>query len=228
MKILIAEDEMLISEMLKEMLEEQGHEVVDQVMNYDDAVDVLEKYPEINMVICDINFNQAKNGIDLGNYIREKHSCSFIYLTSYSDDKTMFEAAKTRPSAYLIKPFSNHEIKAALMVAKANWIESERFTVFKDGHTNVKIWSKEIEYIQSDNNYITLFTETKNYLIRSSLDDFLLKLDCENLVRSHRSFAVNSAFIKAIQGNVIYTENAQIPVSRKYKDEIIELFENMI
>lgn len=227
MKILIAEDEMLISEMLKEMLEEQGHQVVSQVMNYDDAVDVLEKHPEINMVFCDINFNQPKNGIDLGNYIQEKYQCCFIYLTSYSDDKTMFEAAKTRPSAYLIKPFSYNEIKAALMVANVNWIESEKFTVFKDGHTNVKVWSKEIDYIQSDNNYITLFTDVKSYIIRSSLDDFLTKLGCQNLVRSHRSYAINLSSIKAIQGNIIFTENAQIPVSRKYKDQIIELFENM-
>jgi two-component system response regulator LytT len=191
MKILIAEDEMLISEMLKEMLIEQNHEVVGQVMNFEDAVDFLDNNTDIDMVICDINFNSTKTGIDLGREIRDKYECGFIYLTSYSDDKTMLDAVETKPLAYLIKPFSEINIKAAMLVAQAHFSDSEKHIVFKDGYTTIKIYSKDIDYIQSDNNYITVFTDSKSHIIRSSLDDFLQKLACKNIVRVHRSFAVN-------------------------------------
>ena len=47
MKILVVEDEMIISEDIRWMLEERNYTVTDQAVDYDDAIQSIEKILQI-------------------------------------------------------------------------------------------------------------------------------------------------------------------------------------
>lgn len=224
MKILIAEDEMLVSEMLREMLIELGHEVIGQAKNYEEAISILEDIEYVDFAICDINFNRTKNGIDLGEVLTSQYELPFIYLSSYSDDETLLEASRTLPGGYLVKPFSSTDLKAVLIMMGARLKDQEKFIVFKDGIDIVKLSSAEVLYLQSDGNYITINTQVKRYVIRNSLDYILNDFMCKDLVRVHRSFVVNVKMIDIISSHHLRIGNDEIPISRKYKDTIMSLY----
>ena len=130
MKILIIEDELLISEMLKEILLELGHEVPSQAKSFEKAIEELE-HGSFDLAICDVNLNQDKNGIDIGRLLQTKYELPFIYLSSYSDEKTLQLAAKTEPMAYLIKPFNKSDILATLVIIESKVMKGNKSIMIK-------------------------------------------------------------------------------------------------
>jgi DNA-binding LytR/AlgR family response regulator len=220
MKILIAEDEMLISEMLKEILIELGHEVVGQTLNFQESIELLDKNPKIELVLCDINFGEEKTGIDLAKELQNKYQLPFIYLTSYSDKDTVVNAAKTNPLAYLLKPFNIRDIKTTLILVEEKLKKEDQFIVFKDGYNQVKLYASNIVFVESDNNYITIQTVDRKFTIRNSLENFINKLSCHHLMRVHRSYAVNLKKVDSISSLFLFIGGQKIPLSRKYKEDI--------
>jgi len=78
--ILIVEDEVLIAQDLKEILEETGYTEIFKARNYHQAIDALNAH-QIDIVLLDINLNDTKSGIDLGNHIHQQlHIPLFILL----------------------------------------------------------------------------------------------------------------------------------------------------
>jgi CheY-like chemotaxis protein len=71
MFILTVEDEFLISEYLREILEGGGHEVI-ATFDADEAIEVLERVGDIQLVITDINMPGSMDGLRLAAAIRER------------------------------------------------------------------------------------------------------------------------------------------------------------
>ncbi len=222
--ILIVEDELMIAEMTKDMLMIIGYSVLGVANNYQTALQFLSNPSEIDMVILDINLNDSKNGIDIGKQIKEEYRIPFIYLTSYSDPSTIKEAALTTPAAYLLKPFTKSDLYTTIELIKARKHQHNETVIVKEDGLNIKIESKYITYVKSDNNYIEIHTTSKKYTQRVSLDKFLENISDSNFIRVHRSYLVNIINIDAINGQYVYIGAEKIPMSRTYKEEVLELF----
>jgi DNA-binding LytR/AlgR family response regulator len=218
--ILIVEDELLIAELLKELLQDLNNTVVGIVKTYDAAVEVLRKKPEIDLVMLDINLNDHKNGIDLARYIEAQHAIPFIFLTSYSDQKTVEEAAELQPHAYLIKPFTQNDLFISLSLLKNRTKTNEKHVVIKDGFVTYRIRLKDILWIKSETIYIEIVTRTKKYLVRNSLLRFLEEYPDEQLFRAHKSYVVNLSCIEAVNAQHLIINGTQIPISRNSKKEL--------
>lgn len=224
LNILIIEDELLIAEMLKEMLLELECNVVAVAKNYDSALEVLEKHKEINFAILDINLSETKTGLDVAQKINDEFKIPFIFLTSYSDKNTIKEAIALKPESYLIKPFSKTDLYVTLEIINTRKKIEERILIIKDGHLTVKIKHQDIFWVKSDNIYLEVKTDEKTYLVRNSLDKFIEELSDSNFIRIHRSYAVNMGHIKAVNGQYIIIKDEKIPLSRNYRDELMERF----
>jgi PAS domain S-box-containing protein len=57
------------------------------------------------------------DGIEAYKMIKEKYDIPVVYLTAYSDEKTLNRAKTTTPYGYIIKPFEDRELKCAIEVA---------------------------------------------------------------------------------------------------------------
>jgi len=118
--ILIIEDEVLIAEDLAETCLSYGYEVVEPAYSPGDALNKLNK-ERVDLVFLDINLESSINGIEIADYINDKLNIPFIYLTSYADSKTLAQARKTKPMAYLTKPFKKSDIYTTIEIAMENY-----------------------------------------------------------------------------------------------------------
>ena len=226
--ILIVEDELMIAEMIKEMLSELDYQVLGVAKNYKEATANLEsKRDVIDLIVLDINLNDHKNGIDIGSLIKEKYQIPFVYLTSYSDPQTIRAAASTEPAAYLFKPFTVGDLHATVEVIKARKAVSAKSIMIKENDLNVKLEVADISYVKSDNNYLEIFTSRKKHLTRNSLEKFLEDVEESNIIRVHRSFAINISKIQAVNGQYLMIDDQKIPISRKHKSELMDMLEQI-
>jgi two-component system, LytTR family, response regulator LytT len=224
LKILIVEDELLIAEMLKETLADLNYVVLDVAKNYEQAFLSLNKFPDINFIFLDINLSEDKTGFDIAQNINDNYNIPFIFLTSYSDKKTIQEAIAFKPEGYLIKPFIKSDLFIILEVYKSKNNLSERSIEIKEGHFLVKILHKDIILVKSENIYLEIKTIQRSYLIRNSLDKFLEQLNDNDFIKIHRSYVVNTKRIKAINRVQLIVESDKIPISRIHHDELVKRF----
>ena len=222
--ILVVEDDLMLAEMTEYMLSELNYALVGIAKNYETALQYLEEYKEIDMAILDINLEGEKTGIDIGKEINDKYKIPFIYLTSFTDPITIKKAAKTAPSAYLLKPYSKHDLFSTIEMVKERKLQTSQSIIIKDGDLNIKIQRKNINYIKSDNNYIEIYTSNKKYTQRSSIESFLEELSNPNFMRIHRSYAVNINKVDAVNGQYVLIGEDKCPLSRIHKDEVLKFF----
>ena len=222
-QILIVEDELMIAEMTKEMLLELGYKVVGIAKNYEQAREQLDSNTAIDLAILDINLNQETDGTDIAKYIQENKKIPFIYLTSYSDPSTVKKASTTKPSAYLLKPYTKGDLFTTVEIIKSRK-DTDVPVLLKDGDYSVKINSNEISYVKSDNNYLEIFATEKKYVMRNSLESFLSELNNPNFIRIHRSYAINIMKVEAINGQHVIVDSYKCPISRTHKQGLLEFF----
>ena len=73
---------------------------------------------------------------------------------------------------------------------------------------------KDISCIVAERSYCRLFTTGGSYLLCISLGVLERKLRSPSLLRVHRSYLVNLAWIREIDGNCLRVDNRSIPVAR--------------
>ncbi len=241
-KILIVEDNVIIADDMQSMLEEIGYEIVDNVIVYEQAEEVL-KNNEVDLVLIDIILASDKTGIDLGQHIREKYNIPFIFVTSNSDRATVENAKSVKPNGYLVKPFEQQDLYTSIEIALSNFdynaateggtpgvahVESAMGnSVLKDSifvkkqHLYYRIQFEDIQFIKADNVYLEVNTADKKFLVRSPLKDYLEKLPKHKFYRAHKSYIVNVDHIDAINSKDIMINNTLIPISKDFKEFII-------
>ena len=112
-KILIVEDEPIISDDIESTLLSNDYDVACKAYSSTQALDMLlSRYPDL--VLLDIAIKGDKDGIDIATIIREKYHIPFIFLTSYSDKVTLDRAKPTMPYGYIVKPFKDRDLLTAI------------------------------------------------------------------------------------------------------------------
>ncbi len=117
MDVLIVEDETIVAFDIENILTSLGYRVVDCVINYKEALNIIEKMtPDI--IFMDINLKNSKDGIETAIAIKKIKDIPIIYLTAFSDDETLQRAIETNPIGYLLKPFTKEDIKSIMRLSQ--------------------------------------------------------------------------------------------------------------
>ncbi len=127
-RILIVEDEPAIARNLAMILQAKDYSIIGIAYDQIDAQDKLAKN-NTDLALLDINLGGNMDGIKIGKLIHDKYQIPFIYVTSYADDSTLEAAKVTRPAGYIVKPFEEREIYAAIKIA---W-----FNAHNDAHSTI-------------------------------------------------------------------------------------------
>lgn len=117
--IVVVEDELIIADSIKEILEDEGYEVHSNITSYDKAVAAINLLKP-QLVLIDINLNGLKDGIDVGHFLLSFDKIPFLYLTSISDHLTLDKVKETRPAGYILKPFTLETLKANVAIVLNN------------------------------------------------------------------------------------------------------------
>jgi two-component system, LytTR family, response regulator LytT len=183
-KIIVVEDDALIADSLKMLLEGFGYDVSAVCNTYQEAIVALQQI-DFDLLLTDINLGKGidvESGIQVGQYCKTHCNKPIIYLTAYADKDTISKSALASPAGYLVKPINENTLFATIQLALAN-IENKTaldkpedvdYLFIKIGTTNFKVFWKEVYRVEALKNYVKLYTVAgqSNLLIRSSLLNF--------------------------------------------------------
>lgn len=215
--ILLVEDDFLNRRLTKKVLQETGYQVV-EAKNAAEALAILtEKW--VDLAILDINLGEGEvDGIRLGQLLQDKRTIPFIYLTAYDNAQVIGEAVSTSPYAYLTKPFKTSDLIASveLTLIKAGQAARAKQTILvRDETYKVELPLDEINYIESEGNYLLFHTDKKVYRSRSTLSQISAYLPAAQFFQTHRAFIVNKEKVRKYNSRSVIVGTREIPLSKK-------------
>ncbi|HZT67434.1 MAG TPA: response regulator [Acidimicrobiales bacterium] len=145
MRVVIAEDEAIIRLDLKEILEEEGYEVVGETGRGDEAVELVRRLRP-DLAILDVKM-PGKDGLEAARDISSERLAAVLILTAFSQRNLIEDARDAGALAYLVKPFQKAELVPALEVALAR--------------------HAEIRALEDENRSLAEQLETRRYLDRA-------------------------------------------------------------
>lgn len=122
-RVIIADDEAIIRMDLREMLSNLGYLVVGEVGDGRSAVNLARELKP-DLVIMDVRFEGDEfDGIEAARLLTEEKIAPVLLLTAYSQ-RDLVERAKTAGVAgYIVKPFRESDLTAAIEVSLARFAE---------------------------------------------------------------------------------------------------------
>ncbi|MGQ0847198.1 MAG: ANTAR domain-containing response regulator [Sporichthyaceae bacterium] len=120
-RVVIAEDETLIRMDLREMLEEEGFDVVGEAGDGRRAVELVEELKP-DLVILDVKM-PIQDGITAAEQIVAKRGAAVVMLTAFSQKELVSRARDAGVMAYLVKPFTKNDLLPAIEMAVSRHAE---------------------------------------------------------------------------------------------------------
>ena len=213
------------------------------------AVETIEKEkPEL--VFLDVQMPDL-DGFGVLRELKSTTLPALIFVTAY--DQYALRAFEASATDYLLKPYTTQRFTQAVERAM-RWIESadrsenderlkrlmrevlqshavappeggslDRFVAKRQGRTQF-VTANEVDWIESDGNYIRLHVGTANHLVRGTIANCEERLDPRQFVRVHRRYIVNMERIREVQpwfgGDyvILLKTGQQVRLSRTYRE----------
>jgi YesN/AraC family two-component response regulator len=115
-KIMVVEDEKLVSESIQQSLEKLGYDVAGNASTGEQAVE-LARRTSPDLVLMDIHLPGKLDGIEAAREIRGGLGIPVVYLTGYTDLRTVQRAQISAPYGYIVKPVAERELEITLSIA---------------------------------------------------------------------------------------------------------------
>jgi DNA-binding LytR/AlgR family response regulator len=137
---------------------------------------------------------------------------------------------------YLLKPFAFSRFLKAVQKARdfadmknntASSISSSYLFVRSEKRIE-KIELKDILYVESLGNYVSICTENKKIIAYLTLKSIESQLPANEFIKIHQSFLVACSRIDAIEGNEMKIMDKALPISRNYRDTVMQMVQERL
>lgn len=238
-RILIVEDDVNIAENIQEILELMGYVNIDIANSANQAIKVIKKYRP-DLVFMDIKLKGDKDGIELGDIIKQMTDAPLVFVTSYSDPTIIERAKKINPAGFIVKPFNTNDIHAIVEIvlynqrikpaAEAVVVKAKEESPYlvtdavfiKADNAFERVPYKDIHYVEANGNMVTIFTKSRNYTIRKSMKDMEDKLPHHLFLRVQKSYIVQLGQIESFNTKDINLMcGAVVQVGRQYYNSFL-------
>jgi two-component system LytT family response regulator len=127
---------------------------------------------------------------------------------------------------YMLKPISQDRFDKAAQKAK-DYFDLKGVTnppdylfVKADGRLE-KIIFNEVLFIEGMENYVIIHTASKKVITHSTLKSLIEKLPKQAFLQTHKSYIVAINKVGAVEGNMLYIGNHQVPIRRQLRDQVL-------
>lgn len=201
-----------------------------------EALNFLDSCSEpIDIIFLDIEM-PGINGIE---FIQTLHKKNPAIVLTTSHNEFALEAFENHVLDYLVKPLTYPRFLKAVLRAKETLnkhpLKNEDILFIKSETERIKIHGPDIIYLKAQGDYVTIYTQTAEYTIYSTLNAMEEKLFYQTYARVHRSFIVRIDKIEFLDDKAIALKDTTngslkgitIPIGPKYKDAFFKKI-NMI
>ncbi len=226
-RCLIVDDEPLARELIRgHILKLENIEIVGECDNAMKAMEALRKHT-VDLMFLDIKMPQM-TGIDFLKTL--KRPPKVIITTAFS--QYALDGFELDVVDYLMKPVTFERFfksinkyfqtgnSDSVEVDGGNGTAEEAFIYVKENKKVIKIYMKEIHFIEGLNEYIRIHTDNRRVVVKSSLQGMESKLPPEQFIRIHKSYIVSIPRIRAFNATTIELENAKLRIGRNYKNQV--------
>jgi two-component system, response regulator PdtaR len=251
--ILIVEDESIVAMDLAAGLEMDGYNIAGITDNFFDAIELF-KNNAVDIVLMDIQIIGDTDGIDTAAALLKIKYVPVIFLTAFSDAKTVERVKQICPAAFLSKPYSINNVRISIELALSNFAFTKDINVggklvalkdqpdvvahkdketilqlndhlfIKQNYRFVKLKTEDIQYMESANNHVSIIAATQKFTVRMQMTELLEKLVLKNIVRIHRSYAVNILAISSFNDQEVVIGKTELPIGKIYKEDFLKHF----
>ena len=232
----MVDDDPIATKLLLKGIATIGHTVVAAAKNYSEAL-LLAQVPneQPDVFLIDIHLNDVKDGIELAHEIRKQYAIPCILVTGNADSGTIGRIIEDGFLHILVKPVKNDELRAIVEIAVAHKEDlahqksttEQHLRVIKDcifikeGADLIKVKYSEIKFLMSSHIYVHVVTIAKEFIVRTSLTEYINHFDPMLFMRTHRSYAVNVEFIEKITSTEVWVEGKSLPLAKQYREELL-------
>ncbi len=230
---IIIDDEELARRLIKNHLSQlDNFSLVASCESAIEASKIL-KQQDVDLIFLDIEMPVLKGTDFFKNLI---HKPKVIFTTAYRD--YALDGFELNAIDYLLKPITfgrffkaiekftetqQHTKENHSPVVDTPISKKEEFIFIREDRKQVKVFFDDILYIESIKDYIKIYSNKKNHIIKHSITAFKHNLDTR-FTRIHRSYIVNSDKITAYTKHDIEIENIEVPIGEYYKKNVEDLF----
>ena len=238
-RILIVEDDISIAENIQEILELLGYVNIDIANSANQCIKVIKKNRP-DLIFMDIKLKGDKDGIELGEIVKQMVDAPLVYVTSYSDPTIIERAKRINPAGFIVKPFNTNDIhaiveivlynkrtKPATETAAVKTSTDSPFLVtdsvfIKADNAFEKVSYEELYYVEANGNMVTIYTRNRDYSIRKSMKEIEEILPSQLFLRVQKSFIVNLGQIESFNTKEIFLKGgAAVQVGRQYYNSFL-------
>ncbi len=115
-RILVVDDEVVITTQLAERLTAMGYDVVSAASSGEESVEVARNLRP-DLILMDIVMPGTMDGIDAAEIIGNELGIPVIFLTAHADEKYVDRAKRVNPFGYILKPFNEDQVRATIEIA---------------------------------------------------------------------------------------------------------------
>ena len=205
MNILVLEDEVYQREMLKKCIEEKFLDVrVYEAESEEEAKEIIHSGNIIDLFLLDTKL-KAGSGLDFAKFIRQidKYEISPIIFISGQASYIIKALKEVNCFDYLLKPYAIEKVFELVekFLRHLKDIEKKNYIFFKDiNGSQIKIYYKDILFLEYYLKRCIIHTKIGSINIRTNgIDNIIKEINYKNILRTHKSYAVNLDNIKEIK-----------------------------
>lgn len=214
----ICEDEPLIAEKLKRMINECLCEKKQEaeIRIYLSGEELLKEAGQLDAVFLDI-WLDGMNGYEAGRRIRlENPDCRILMETGECEH--FAEAFEIGALRYIRKPFEKEKIAEALEKVMDSFLGMQKMELYKD-RIRFEIEQRKIKYIRAYNGYTEYYVGQDVFRRELSLNEVESELDGRLFYKIHRQYIVNMGEILRRPNGRIYIDGVEFPLARRKRGD---------
>lgn len=226
-KILVVDDEAIISMQLEERLSAMGYTVTGMAASGEEAIERTRRVRP-DLVLMDVVMPGKINGIQAAQILSSEFNIPVVFITAYADDAIIEKAKCVKPYGYIVKPFNELEIKAAIEVAlfRKEFELAEAAKILEE-LKNIPTHREEGSHQREDFAYLDL-PEIKTVLLEDIFTEFILFLYTDQVLKDPIfKFAIEEGLKKGGRNLFAYSQSS---LPKFYPKEIMrnELYTHRI
>lgn len=187
--LLIADDDDLLRNLVKEVLEDEGYQVY-TAADGQETVDIFWEHPEIALVILDIMMPKM-DGIEVLQEIRERTDIPVLMLTALGDSSSELSCLRNGASDFVSKPFHYdilvERVKNLLRLTKAQNLEKMELGMLAIDPVAHKVFVQKEEIILNNKEFqlLEFLVNNQNIVLsREKILDRIWGYDYEGDIRT--------------------------------------------
>ena len=214
MRIAVCDDEERFREDIKKHIDKLYNSLDVVVDSFSSGKQLIEAFSvrPYDLIFLDIEMPEM-DGITLAKRLRSlSEKVYIVFLTGHVE--YALEGYEVNALRYLTKPVQEDKLKEVLRYVSEKMSEKRQILVKADGEEHL-IDVSDIIYFEAQNQYIMIYTVTREYLVRYNLSDYEKELKKDGFFKTHRSYLISLGKVKKLGKNeVIMDGDISVPVSR--------------